>query len=105
MFDCRALPNPGREKRFAHNTGQDACIVEYLEQYPVVEEFKKHVFAIVDQAVDNYLERRFDHLMVSFGCTGGQHRSVYFAEQAAKHIREKYPAVNVVLRHTEQEGN
>ena len=105
VFDCRALPNPGREKRFAHNTGQDACIVEYLEQYPVVEEFKKHVFAIVDQAVDNYLERRFDHLMVSFGCTGGQHRSVYFAEQTAKHIREKYPAVNVVLRHTEQEGN
>ena len=105
VFDCRALPNPGREKRFAHNTGQDACIVEYLEQYSVVEEFKKHVFAIVDQAVDNYLERRFDHLMVSFGCTGGQHRSVYFAEQTAKHIREKYPAVNVVLRHTEQEGN
>lgn len=104
VFDCRALPNPGREKQFAHNTGKDACVVEYLEKYEAVDQFKQHVYAIVDQAVDNYLERRFDHLMVSFGCTGGQHRSVYFAEQTAKHLREKYPAVNVVLRHTEQEG-
>ena len=103
VFDCRALPNPGREKRFAHNTGQDACVIEYLEQYAEVEEFKNHVCAILDQSVDNYLERKFDHLMVSFGCTGGQHRSVYFAEQAARHLREKYPSVKVVLRHTEQE--
>ena len=104
VFDCRALPNPGREKQFANNTGKDACVMEYLEKYEAVDQFKQHVYFIVDQAVDNYLERRFDHLMVSFGCTGGQHRSVYFAEQTAKHLCDKYPAVNVVLRHTEQEG-
>jgi len=103
VFDCRALPNPGREKRFARNTGKDACIIEYLEKYPAVADFKTYVHAIIDQAVDNYLERHFDHLMVSFGCTGGQHRSVYFAEQAAHHLHERYPSVNVVLRHTEQE--
>ena len=103
VFDCRALPNPGREKQFAYNTGKDACIIEYLEKYEAVDLFKQHVFAIIDQAVDNYIERKFDHLMVSFGCTGGQHRSVYFAEQAARHLREKYPFVNVVLKHTAQE--
>lgn len=102
VFDCRALPNPGREKRFARNTGKDACIIEYLEKYPVVAEFKNHVHAIIDQSVENYLERHFDHLMVSFGCTGGQHRSVYFAEQAFRHIRERYPSVNVIINHTEQ---
>ncbi len=104
VFDCRALPNPGREKQFAHNTGKDNCVIEYLEKYEAVDLFKQHVFAIIEQAVDNYMERKFDHLMVSFGCTGGQHRSVYFAEQAARHLREKYPTVNVVLRHTAQES-
>ncbi len=102
VFDCRALPNPGREKRFAHNTGKDDCVIEYLEKYPAVAEFKAHAYAILDQAVDNYIERNFDHLMVSFGCTGGQHRSVYFAEQMAKHLRDKYTAINVVLNHTAQ---
>lgn len=102
VFDCRALPNPGREKRFAQHTGKDACVVEYLERSPSVEAFKNHAHAIIDQAVDNYIGRHFDHLMVSFGCTGGQHRSVYFAEQAAAHLREKYPSVNVELKHTEQ---
>ncbi len=102
VFDCRALPNPGREPQYKTFTGKDACVIDYLNQFPAVHEFENHVFAIVDQSIDNYLERHFDHLMLSFGCTGGQHRSVFFAEQTAHHIKEKYPMVNVVLKHTEQ---
>ena len=103
VFDCRALPNPGREPKYRAFTGRDACVQEYLLAYPEVHEFENHVFALVDAAIDNYLSRRFDHLMVSFGCTGGQHRSVFFAERTAEHIAQKYPQVNIVLKHTAQE--
>ena len=102
IFDCRALPNPGREKRYATFTGKDDCVKEYLEQYQEVETFVGHVCALVDMSVDNYLERKFTHLTVNFGCTGGQHRSVYFAERTAKHLQEKYPQIVVELRHREQ---
>lgn len=102
VFDCRSLPNPGRDPQYRAFTGKDDCVIEFLNKYPVIHEFKSHVFAIVDMSVDNYLERHFDHLMVSFGCTGGQHRSVFFAEQTAKHIQDKYPGVKVELRHTAQ---
>ena len=102
VFDCRALPNPGREPKYRAFTGRDACVQEYLLAYPEVHEFENHVFALVDAAIDNYLSRRFDHLMVSFGCTGGQHRSVFFAERTAEHIAQKYPEVNIVLNHTAQ---
>ncbi|MBO7646648.1 MAG: phosphotransferase [Bacteroidales bacterium] len=100
VFDCRALPNPGREKEFAHNTGRDECVIQYMEKYPEVADFKNHVNGLVDAAVTNYLERHFNHLMVSFGCTGGQHRSVYFAEQTARHLRERFPDIIVQLHHT-----
>ena len=100
VFDCRALPNPGREKRFATFTGRDDCVKEYLEQYREVETFVNHVCALIDMSVDNYLERKFTHLTVNFGCTGAQHRSVYFAERAAAHLRDKYPQIVVELRHT-----
>lgn len=100
VFDCRALPNPGREKQYATFTGKDDCVIRYLQQYKEVEVFENHVFAIVDMSVDNYLERKFTHLTVNFGCTGGQHRSVYFAERTAAHLRAKYPQIRVELRHS-----
>ena len=100
VFDCRALPNPGREKKYATFTGKDNCVKEYLEQYKEVETFVNHVCALLDMSVDNYLERKFTHLTVNFGCTGAQHRSVYFAERAAAHLREKYPQIVVDLKHT-----
>ncbi len=103
VFDCRALPNPGRDPQYKTFTGKDTCVQEWLNQYPVVHEFKAHLFGIIDQSVSNYLERHFDHLMISFGCTGGQHRSVFFAEETAKHIRQQYPGVKVILKHTAQE--
>lgn len=100
VFDCRALPNPGREKKYATFTGKDDCVKAYLEQYKEVEVFENHVCAIVDMSVDNYLERKFNHLTVNFGCTGAQHRSVYFAERTAAHLRAKYPQIVVELKHT-----
>ncbi len=100
VFDCRALPNPGREKKYATFTGKDDCVIEYLQQYEEVEQFVNHVCALVDMSVDNYLERKFTHLTVNFGCTGGQHRSVYFAERTAMHLQDKYPQIVVELRHT-----
>jgi RNase adaptor protein for sRNA GlmZ degradation len=102
VFDGRSLPNPGREDRFKALTGKDAAVIEYLNQQESVHQFVANATALVDASVDAYQRRGFKHLMVSFGCTGGQHRSVYLAEQLAKHLREK-SEVEVVLRHREQE--
>lgn len=99
VFDCRCLPNPGREPQYRSFSGKDACVKEYLERYEEVDHFKQRVHSIIDMAVDNYIEREFNHLMVSFGCTGGQHRSAYFAECAAAHLRAKYPDILIELRH------
>lgn len=99
-FDCRALPNPGREIQYRELDGRDQAVIEYLEKENETAHFKQHSFALIDASIDNYLKRNFSHLMINFGCTGGQHRSVYFAESAAKHIQEKYPMVNVILKHT-----
>jgi len=102
VFDCRCLPNPGREAIYKKKSGLDAEVVEYLRKIPAVDEFLKHCFALVDQAVEAYILRKFTHLMICFGCTGGQHRSVYAAECLARHLREKYE-VDVDLQHRELE--
>ena len=102
VFDCRALPNPGREPQFRTKTGRDWDVVEYLNEKPQTHVFLEHVKAIVGQSIDNYLERHFSNLIVSFGCTGGQHRSVFFAQSVADWIRATYPTVNVKLNHIEQ---
>ena len=102
VFDGRSLPNPGREERFKPLTGRDAPVIEYLEQQESVRQFLASVIALVEQSVSNYQSRAFKDLMVSFGCTGGQHRSVYLAEQLAKHLRGR-DGVEVVLHHRELE--
>jgi aminoglycoside/choline kinase family phosphotransferase len=102
VFDGRSLPNPGREERFKALTGKDAPVIEYLNQEESVHQFLTHATSLVDASVRNYQERGFKHLMVSFGCTGGQHRSVYLAEQMAKHLRGQN-GVNVALHHRELE--
>jgi aminoglycoside/choline kinase family phosphotransferase len=102
VFDARSLPNPGREERFKTLTGQDAPVIEYLNQHESVHLFLASVMSLVDASVSNYQSRGFKHLMVSFGCTGGQHRSVYLAEQVAKHLSGR-SGVEVVLRHREAE--
>jgi aminoglycoside/choline kinase family phosphotransferase len=102
VFDGRAVPNPGREERFKKLTGKDAPVIEFLDQQESAHEFMTHVHSLVDASVAEYQRRGFTNLMVSFGCTGGQHRSVYFAEQLAAHLREKN-AVGVTVHHRELE--
>ena len=101
VFDGRALPNPGREERFKQLTGKDAPVIEYLNEQPAVHQFLSSAISMVDASVAAYQKRGFKNLMVSFGCTGGQHRSVFLAEQLAKHLRAQ--GVDVILRHIEVE--
>jgi aminoglycoside/choline kinase family phosphotransferase len=102
VFDGRSLPNPGREERFKTLTGKDAAVIDYLNQQESVHQFLANAISLVDTSVSAYQSRGFKHLMVSFGCTGGQHRSVYLAEQLAKHLRAS-DGVEVVVHHREQE--
>jgi aminoglycoside/choline kinase family phosphotransferase len=102
IFDARSLPNPGREENFKPLNGKDAPVIEYLERQESVRQFLANVIALIDSSVSSYQSRRFKDLMVSFGCTGGQHRSVYLAEQMAKHLRA-LNGVEVVLHHRELE--
>jgi RNase adaptor protein for sRNA GlmZ degradation len=102
IFDARSLPNPGREARFNALTGKDAPVIDYLNQYESVRQFLGAAKLMVDASVRNYQGRGFKNLMVSLGCTGGQHRSVYLAEQLAKHLRSN--GVDVVVRHLELEN-
>ncbi len=102
VFDGRSLPNPGREERFKSLTGKDAAVIDYLNQQESVHQFLANAISLVDSSVSTYQGRGFKHLMVSFGCTGGQHRSVYLAEELAKHLRAK-DGVEVVVHHREQE--
>src|SRR6202051_694041 len=102
VFDGRSLPNPGREERFKALTGKDTPVIEYLNQQESVHQFLASVMSLVDASVASYRERGFKNLMVSFGCTGGQHRSVYLAEQLAKHFRARN-GVEVAVRHLQLE--
>jgi len=103
VFDGRSLPNPGREERFKTLTGRDAPVIDYLNQQESVHQFLASVMSLVDASVSEYQRRGFKSLMVSFGCTGGQHRSVFLAEQLAKRLRGRN-GVDVVVRHRELEN-
>jgi aminoglycoside/choline kinase family phosphotransferase len=102
IFDGRSLPNPGREERFKSLTGKDAPVIDYLNQQETVHQFLASVYSLVDSSLSNYQQRGFKNLMVSFGCTGGQHRSVFLAEQLAKRLRSRN-GLEVVVRHLELE--
>jgi hypothetical protein len=99
VFDCRALPNPGREERYRAFNGLDKIIIDYLKNAPEVIDFLNGAEELVNQSVENYIGRGFRSLMVSFGCTGGQHRSVYCAESLAECLRRKYPQIHVEVAH------
>jgi len=102
IFDGRSLPNPGREDRFKPLTGHDSAVIDYLSQQESVHQFLAGVYSLIDSSIASYQQRGFKNLMVGFGCTGGQHRSVYLAEQLARHLRHR-PGVQTVLRHLEME--
>ncbi len=102
VFDCRALPNPGREERYHALSGLDRPVVERLESQAEIEPFWQNTRSLVEAQVENYLHRGFRSLTIAFGCTGGQHRSVYFAERMARHLGARFPHVDVHVTHLER---
>ncbi|MFH0865540.1 MAG: RNase adapter RapZ [Bacteroidota bacterium] len=99
VFDCRALHNPGRYEEFEQLTGKDKDVIDFLKKEPEIYEFMNHVYGLVDKTIENYLLRKFSHLMVSFGCTGGQHRSVFCANILSEHLKKKFN-IGIALHHT-----
>lgn len=102
VFDCRGILNPGRIDSMKTQTGRDKEVKDFLEQQTKMPEFLNSVFDIVDTTVEEYIKRGFESLMVSFGCTGGQHRSVYAADAMARHLKNKFK-VKLELRHLVQD--
>lgn len=102
VFDCRAIHNPGRYPEYSDKTGKDEEVIAFFGKEPEMADFLQDVYSIVDKSVEKYISRGFKNLMVNFGCTGGQHRSVYSAEQLANHLQHKYKLV-VDLKHVEQD--
>lgn len=101
MFDCRGMHNPGRYEEYKHLTGRDAPVKDFLEERGEVQKFVDNAVEMVSPSIETYLRRGFTNLQIGFGCTGGQHRSVYCAEQTARILKEKYPEANIVLIHRE----
>ena len=102
VFDCRGTHNPGRYEAYKHLTGLDDAVIKFLEDDGEILRFLDHVYQLADVHVQRYIDRGFTSLMFSFGCTGGQHRSVYSAQHLADHIHQKFPQVEVLLCHREQ---
>ncbi|MCP4312213.1 MAG: phosphotransferase [Bacteroidetes bacterium] len=100
VFDCRVITNPGRQEQYKSLTGKEKPVIDFLDLQSDANEFLSSVTSLVDMSVDKYEERNFNHLMVSFGCTGGQHRSVYCAEKLAEHLRESQ-SVQITMWHRE----
>lgn len=101
-FDCRGILNPGRVEEYKTQTGMDAGVQNFLETQTQMPKFLAAIEQIVSISVENYLSRDFKHLQVNFGCTGGQHRSVYAAIKTASFLTEKYPNAKIKLIHDEQ---
>jgi len=102
VFDCRAINNPGKYDHFKHFTGLDKEVIEFLEEDGEVTKFLSHVYELADAHVTRFMERKFTNLMFSFGCTGGQHRSVYCAQHLAEYLAKKYN-ITVKVYHREQD--
>ena len=102
ILDCRCLPNPGRQLEFTKATGLDESVIAYLSKQTDVDRWTRSAFSMIDQAVEDYGRRNFTDLLVAFGCTGGQHRSVYCAERLGKHLRDQ--GVSVVVTHRERKN-
>ncbi|OIR12202.1 glmZ(sRNA)-inactivating NTPase [mine drainage metagenome] len=103
VFDMRGILNPGRFDEYKCLNGKDKAVQDFLEQRTHMNEFLNSVWDLIDITVTDYLKRDFSHLQINFGCTGGQHRSVYAAEQTARHLRNKYK-VKLILKHTNEEN-
>jgi aminoglycoside/choline kinase family phosphotransferase len=100
VFDCRSIDNPGRYTEFRNFTGLDEKVIRYLKEKQSVKDFLNSLYAIVDKSVSNYIQRDFKNLMINFGCTGGQHRSVFCTENLANHLKEKFDIL-IEVNHTQ----
>ncbi len=101
VFDCRGILNPGRIEEFKSLNGRDKAVKDFLEQQTKMPEFLNSVYNLIDIAVEDYIRRGFETLTINFGCTGGQHRSVYAADAVVRHLRNKF-GVKIELNHIEQ---
>ncbi|MCL2413242.1 MAG: phosphotransferase [Bacteroidales bacterium] len=101
VFDCRGLPNPGRFEAYKTLNGKDEAVIKYLEQHTEVADFINNCYRTVIGSIQNYISRDFEHLQINFGCTGGQHRSVYCAERLSENISKNFD-VQIVTKHREQ---
>lgn len=102
VFDCRSTHNPGRYEQYKSMTGLDQPVIQFLEEDGEILSFLSHIYPLAEHHVERYIQRGFTHLMFSFGCTGGQHRSVYCAQHLADHLHHHYPQINIKLIHREQ---
>lgn len=103
-FDCRGIYNPGRIDQYKTQSGLDQPVQEFLINETEMPNFLKGIHQIISINVDNYLSRGFEHLQVNFGCTGGQHRSVFAAVQTAKFLTDNYEGVEVSIHHTNRDN-
>lgn len=97
VFDCRAIHNPGRYEPYKQLDGRDSPVRNFLEDDGEILTFLNHCFALVDASVERYIKRGFTDLQVAFGCTGGQHRSVYSAEAMARHLQQRYSGSDLAV--------
>ena len=102
VFDCRGILNPGRIEEYKIQTGNDVAVQDYLEEKTQMPNFLSAIKSIVSINIEDYLARGFENLQINFGCTGGQHRSVYSAIKISEFIKEKYPEDELVINHDEQ---
>jgi RNase adaptor protein for sRNA GlmZ degradation len=104
-FDCRGIYNPGRIEAYKKQSGQDIAVQEFLLSQTEMSQFLELTQSIVSISIDNYLERNFENLQINFGCTGGQHRSVFGAEQMSNFLESKYGnKVNIVVNHCNKDN-
>ncbi len=101
-FDCRGIYNPGRYDEYKNLSGLDPEVQNFLHQKTEMHTFLAYIFKTIEIPIENYLDRNFEHLQINFGCTGGQHRSVYAAEKTAEFLQNKYPQTQIDVQHTNQ---
>jgi aminoglycoside/choline kinase family phosphotransferase len=104
VFDCRAIHNPGRYEEFKDKNGHDPAVMEFLRTRSDADEFVADVYQLINKSIDNYLERKFTNLMINFGCTGGQHRSIYCAEKLKETLSQRYGSdIEILIHHREED--
>jgi RNase adaptor protein for sRNA GlmZ degradation len=101
LFDCRSIHNPGRYEEYKKLTGLDKPVIDFLDKEKEMDHFIENSFSLVDKAIEKYLSCGFNYISVGFGCTGGQHRSVYSAQKLFNYIKNKYNII-VEVNHREQ---